>query len=293
MTSGYEGRVPSTRTLQLTPEAEEGFLLIFVFRILAGFLFLLGVYAVPAVADAAVHNVLSGESLYSISMDYGISLNSLKEANGIQDFLIYPGQQLNIPESNYGGESSYYNVREGDSLYLIGQRYGVSYQNIMLANGLRDTMIYAGMVLAIPGSGATVRKPVSGVSRGGNFQRPSLADVDLLARLITAEADGEPYAGKVAVGAVVLNRLNNDDFPKSIQDVIYQYDYGTYQFEPVMNGWIDKPASSQSIQAARDALNGLDPTNGALYFFAGNKVNNNWLWSRPMSTVIGNVTFTY
>ncbi|OPX91038.1 MAG: Spore cortex-lytic enzyme precursor [Pelotomaculum sp. PtaB.Bin013] len=267
--------------------------MIFVFRLLVGFLLLLGVYAVPAIADAAVHNVLPGESLYSISLDYGISLDSLKEANGIQDSLIYPGQQLNIPESNYSGEGSYYTVREGDSLYSISQMFGVGYQNIMQANGLRDTMIYAGMVLAIPGAGATVKKSVSGVSRGSNFRRPSLADVDLLARLITAEADGEPYAGKVAVGAVVLNRLNSDCFPKSIEDVIYQYNDGTYQFEPVMNGWIDNPASVQSIQAAKDALSGVDPTNGALYFFAGNKVNNNWLWSRPVSTVIGNVVFTY
>jgi len=294
MTGGDRGRVPSTRTLQLTPEAKEGFLLHFVCRILSGFLLLLGVYAVPAVADAAIHNVSPGESLYSISVDYGVSLDSLKEANGIQDSFIFPGQQIYIPESDYGSDSSYYSVTEGDSLYLIAQRYGVSYQDIMLANGLSDTTICAGMVLAIPGSsGAPVRNTASGVSRGGYFQRPSSAEVDLLARLITAEADGESYAGKVAVGAVVLNRLYSSEFPKTIEDIIYQYDNGTYQFEPVMNGWIDKPASYQSIQAAKDALNGEDPSNGALYFFAGSKVSNSWLWSRPVSAVIGDVVFTY
>jgi len=268
--------------------------LLFVFRFLTGVLLLLGVFIVPAGADAAIHNVLPGESLYTISLEYDISLNSLMEANGIQDSLIYPGQQLYIPESNSGGEIVYYNVREGDSLYLIGRRYGVSYQDIMQANRLTDTVIYPGMVLNIPGLfGAAVGQTAPQVSRGSNFLRPSSADVDLLARLITAEADGEPYAGKVAVGAVVLNRINSTDFPKTIQDVIYQYDDGTYQFEPVMNGWIDKPASALSIQAAKDALNGIDPTNGALYFFAANKVSNKWLLSRPVSTVIGSVVFTY
>lgn len=266
--------------------------MIFVFRILAGFLLLFGMCAVPAVADAAIHNVLPGENLYSISMDYGISLNSLMEANGIQNSLIYPGQQLYVPEGDSNGGGVSYTVQAGDCLYLIGQRFGLSYQDIMRANGLIDTIIYPDMVLAIPGLSGKTAVPMPQVSRSGNFRRPSSADVDLLARLITAEADGEPYAGKVAVGAVVLNRLNSDGFPKSIQDVIYQYDNGTYQFEPVMNGWINNPASTQSIQAAKDALSGVDPSNGALYFFA-NYAKNSWLWSRPLSRIIGNHVFTY
>jgi spore germination cell wall hydrolase CwlJ-like protein len=91
---------------------------------------------------------------------------------------------------------------------------------------------------------------------------------------------------------VVLNRVANPDFPNSIQDVIYQYGDGTYQFEPVQNGQIDKPASNDCINAAKDALNGWDPTNGAIYFFA-NYVKSTWLWSRPLSTIIGNHVFTY
>ncbi|MDF9409583.1 MAG: Spore cortex-lytic enzyme precursor [Pelotomaculum sp. PtaB.Bin013] len=266
--------------------------MIFVFRIVACFLLSFGMFAVPAASDAAIHSVQPGESLYSISIDYGVSLNSLLEANGIQDSLIYPGQQLYVPEGESNGGDASYTVQAGDSLYLIGQRFGVSYQDIMRSNGLIDTIIYPDMVLAIPGIPVKTAAPMPQVNRGGNFQRPSSADVDLLARLITAEADGEPYAGKVAVGAVVLNRLNSNGFPKSIQDVIYQYDNGTYQFEPVMNGWIDNPASAQSIQAAKDALSGVDPTNGALYFFA-NYAKNSWLWSRPLSRVIGNHVFTY
>lgn len=207
-------------------------------------------YAVPVVAEAAVHYVLPGESLYSVSGDYGVSVNSLQEANNFQDSLIYPGQQIYIPESNYGS------------------RYDSSY-------------------------GAENENDVYEISRGGSSWRLSHADVDLLARLITAEADGESHQGKVAVGAVVLNRLGDSSFPKSIRDVIYQSEHGIYQFEPVKNGWIDYPASELSLQAARDALGGEDPTDGALYFFVGNKVDNKWLWSRPMSTVIGEIVFTY
>lgn len=253
------------------------------------FIVLVGVIMAPVAADAAVHTVSPGESLYSISLSYGVPLNSLAEANGIQGSMIYPGQQLYVPKNGTGGDS-FYTVCAGDSLYLIGQMFGISYQEIMWANGLNDTNIYPGMSLYIPVvTGRTVPQQVS---RGGYFQRPTPTDVDLLARLITAEADAEPYDGKVAVGAVVLNRLASPSFPKTIRDIIYQYEDGTYQFEPVMNGWINKPASAESIRAARDALNGWDPTNGALYFFA-TYVKNSWLWARPLSKIIGNVAFTY
>lgn len=263
-----------------------------VCRILACFLFLICAFSVPAAASAATHIVQPGESLFTISRSYGIPLDSLMEVNGIWDSLIYPGQQLYIPTNGAGGDTAY-TVQAGDSLYLIGRRFGVSYQEIMWANGLNSTVIYPGMVLYIPlnSGAAAASQPAPQVSRG-YFQRPSMADVDLLARLITAEADAEPYAGKVAVGAVVLNRVASPDFPNNIRDVIYQYGDGTYQFEPVMNGWINRPATAESIQAAKDALSGLDPTRGALYFFA-TYVKNTWLWARPLSRIIGNVAFTY
>jgi len=253
-----------------------------VTRVLMGFFALLGVFAAPVAAHAAVHVVSPGESLYTISLDYGISLDKLMEANGIWDSLIYPGQKIHVPEST-SGSSSFYIVQEGDSLYYIGRRFGIDYRDLMAANGLGSTEIYPGMSLYIP---------TGQVSRGGYFGRYDPREVDLLARLITAEADGEPYEGKVAVGAVVLNRVASPDFPDSIADVIYQYDDGTYQFEPVMNGWIERPASAESIRAAWDALKGWDPTKGAVYFFA-TYADNPWLWARPLSKIIGDVAFTY
>ncbi|MGB9802588.1 LysM peptidoglycan-binding domain-containing protein [Desulfofundulus sp.] len=243
------------------------------------------------VAAAATHTVSPGESLYLISRSYGITVDDLRQANGIYTDLIYPGQKLYIPDGNSTGGSSTYVVRPGDTLYLIGLRYGVSFQSIKSANGLRSDVIYPGQKLTIPAGNNRGTSPAP-VSRGGpvNYSR---SDFDLLARLITAEADSESYITKVAVGAVVLNRVKSGIFPNSIPGVIYQVDEtGSYQFEPVLNGWINRPASEEARRAALDALNGVDPTNGALYFFES-WVPNSWLQSRPVSTVLGSFTFTY
>lgn len=254
-----------------------------VTRVIMGFFILMAVLILPTAAFAATHTVTKGESLYIISKNYGVSVDALAKANGIKGTLIEVGQKLSIPEK---GQS--YIVRSGDTLYKIGLNFGVNYREIMSANSLDSEYLYTGMDLYIPSSNGTSGE----VSRGGTATRAAAWEVDLLARLITAEADGEPYVGKLAVGAVVLNRTRDANFPKSIYDVIYQYDSGTYQFEPVMNGWINRPASPDSLRAAKAALNGWDPTNGAVYFFA-TYVTNKWLWSRPLSGIIGTVAFTY
>lgn len=276
--------------------------LFFCFFVLLGVLFM----PIPALADAT-HTVLPGETLYEISCDYSITVDSLMKANGIQNHLIFPGQKLSIP--GYGSENNIpasggnpanaagtsYTVQPGESLWLIAQKHGVSYQEIMAANQLGSTVINPGMVLYLPGSSSntgTALQAAPQVSRGGIFERPSPEDVDLLARLITAEADGEPYEGKVGVGAVVLNRVATPGFPKTIRDVIYQQGNGFYQFQPVQNGWINRPATSDSVKAAKEALGGADPTNGAVYFFA-NYSKSQWLHSRPVSKTIGNVIFSY
>lgn len=88
-------------------------------------------------------------------------------------------------------------------------------------------------------------------------------ELDLLARIIQAEANGEPFEGKVAVGQVVLNRVKNDNFPDTIYEVIYQ----PRQFQPVMNGMIDKKANEESLKAAKEALAGKDKVSDALYFY--------------------------
>lgn len=114
-----------------------------------------------------------------------------------------------------------------------------------------------------------------------------MGDVWLLARLVNGEARGEPYVGKVAVAAVVLNRVMNPSFPKSIPGVIYQ----PGAFESVSNGQIWTNLSTESLRAAQDAMAGWDPTGGAVFFWNPSKPVNPWVWSRVITTQIGNHVF--
>lgn len=117
-------------------------------------------------------------------------------------------------------------------------------------------------------------------------------DLDLLSRLITAEAQGEPYDAQVAVGAVVINRLESGLWSNTIKNVIYQNIDGYYQFTPVENGWINKPAKPESIEAAKAAMSGVDPTNGAQFYY-DDKATNEWILSKPISIQIGHMIYAY
>ena len=103
------------------------------------------------------------------------------------------------------------------------------------------------------------------------------SDVQLIARAINGEARGEPYEGQVAVGAVILNRVKSSKFPNTIAGVIYQ----SGAFTAVSDGQINVPIASNStvVKAAQDALNGWDPTGGAIYYFNPNTATNKWIWS--------------
>lgn len=112
-------------------------------------------------------------------------------------------------------------------------------------------------------------------------------NLNLLARIIHGEARGEPYNGMVAVGAVVLNRVSNPNFPSTVAGVIYQ----SGAFDAVSDGQINLTPSTQAYNAARDALNGWDPTGGAIYYFNPATATNKWIWSRPHTITIGNHRF--
>ena len=113
------------------------------------------------------------------------------------------------------------------------------------------------------------------------------SNVDLLARLIYGEARGEPYTGQVAVGAVVMNRVKSSSFPNTISGVIYQ----SGAFDAVSDGQINLSPNSTAIKAAQDAINGWDPSYGAIYYFNPSTATNKWIWSRPMTVTIGNHRF--
>ncbi len=112
-------------------------------------------------------------------------------------------------------------------------------------------------------------------------------DLYLLARLIHGEARGEPYEGKVAVGAVVLNRTRDSRFPSTLAGVIYQ----PGAFDAVYDGQINLAPDTSSINAARDALNGWDPSYGCIYYYNPSTATSSWIWSRRIVVRIGNHNF--
>lgn len=113
------------------------------------------------------------------------------------------------------------------------------------------------------------------------------SDVYLLARCIYGEARGEVYLGKVAVGAVILNRVKNANFPNSVSGVIYQ----PGAFDAVSDGQINLTPDEECIRAARDAFGGWDPTNGCLYYYNPQTATNKWMLSKEVTLVVGNHSF--
>lgn len=112
-------------------------------------------------------------------------------------------------------------------------------------------------------------------------------DVNLLAKIITAEARGEPYSGQVAVGAVILNRIEHPSFPDSLSGVIYQ----PGAFSCLQDGQINAKTEDSCKKAARDAMNGSDPTGGAIYYYNPAKTSNKFMLSRPVLITIGKHKF--
>lgn len=125
----------------------------------------------------------------------------------------------------------------------------------------------------------------SGSSSSGSSSNSS--NVNLLARLIYGEARGEPYTGQVAVGAVVMNRVKSSSFPNTLSGVIYQ----SGAFDAVKDGQINLSPNSTAKKAAQDAINGWDPSYGAIYYFNPSTATNKWIWSRPLTVTIGKHRF--
>lgn len=112
-------------------------------------------------------------------------------------------------------------------------------------------------------------------------------DLWLLARMISAEARGEPYSGQVAVGAVILNRVEHPSFPNTIAGVVYQ----PGAFTCMVDGQFNEPVADSAYRAAQDALNGADPSGGAIYYFNPDTATSAWIWSRPLIKTIGKHRF--
>ena len=170
-------------------------------------------------------------------------------------------------------EWGYYNG-EIDGIY--GSRTVAAVRQFQRSNGLTVDGIAGDSTLA-----------AMGISNGGSTAGTDNANLNLLAHLINGEARGESYQGMVAVGAVVLNRVESSKFPSTIAGVVYQQG----AFDAVSDGQINLQPSQQSYNAARDAMNGWDPSGGAIYYFNPATATNKWIWSRPMTVTIGKHRF--
>jgi N-acetylmuramoyl-L-alanine amidase len=166
-----------------------------------------------------------------------------------------------------------YQVKSGDTFWKIASRFGVTVYTLKNANNRTSNMLYAGEAITIPSS--TI----------------SFADKDLMARLVSAEAKGEPYAGKVAVATVILNRMDHVSFPNTVKGVIYQVDSGYYAFTPVKNGAINNPADAASKQAVNEALALRGTGKGSLYFYNPTTAQSSWILTKTVTTRIGNHVF--
>lgn len=113
------------------------------------------------------------------------------------------------------------------------------------------------------------------------------SNLNLLARVIYGEARGEPYSGQVAVGAVVMNRIKSSSFPNTLSGVVYQ----SGAFDAVKDGQVNLTPNDTARKAAQDAMNGWDPSYGAIYYFNPSTATNKWIWSRPMTVTIGKHRF--
>ena len=166
-----------------------------------------------------------------------------------------------------------YKVKSGDTYWKVASRFGVSLVELKKANNATTNMLFAGQNLVIPNSTL------------------SLADRELLAKLVHAEAKGEPYAGKVAVATVVLNRVASPDFPNTIREVIYQQAGGHYAFTPVQNGAINEAPDAASRAAVNEALAYRGQGNGSLFFYNPKTAVSKWVYSREVTVTIGNHRF--
>ncbi len=163
---------------------------------------------------------------------------------------------------------------------IFGSATARAVRSFQRTNGLAVDGIVGAKTLAALGM------PASGASTSPGAASQD-ATVQLLARVISAEARGEPYAGQVAVGAVILNRVEHPSFPSTVAGVVYQ----PGAFTCMVDGQIDQPVAESCVRAAQDALNGSDPSGGAIYYFNPSTATSAWIWSRPLIKTIGRHRF--
>jgi N-acetylmuramoyl-L-alanine amidase len=228
-----------------------------------------------AAASAADYTVRANDSLYKLSNLFNTSIKALQNSNNFDEDSLTPGDEIYVP-------AHVYKVKSGDSMYKVATKYEIPVSDLKKANSTTGNSIVPGEKLIIPG--------VKPYKKSDTVISYSSGEVDLLARLIEAEASGESQQAKIAIGAVVVNRVQSGDWASSLTGVINQRFGEYYQFTPVKNGMIDNTASKASKNAAWTAMFGSDPSKGADFYFDLSS-KNQWLWSKPQTAQIDHMVF--
>ncbi|RCW89344.1 N-acetylmuramoyl-L-alanine amidase [Halanaerobium sp. DL-01] len=273
-----------------------------------------------------VYVVQDGDTLSEIAEDFSMSVKKLKTSNNIEsDTVIKVGDELIIPEiKEKNGNWEYkifsdikspeeklsfqtnshfavrvdpgfklpdvnisadklidYYVSRGDTLYDLARDFNTSIGVIMALNDLQQSSLRIGQKIKLPVHNLTPHQILG--------KTVSKQELNLLARAIYGEARGEPFIGQIAVGAVIINRVLSSQFPNTFAEVIYQ----NGQFSCVSDGQINLRPNNTAFRAAREAINGKDPTKGALYFYnPKTAANKSWFKSRRVIVDIGEHVFT-
>ncbi len=275
-----------------------------------------------------IYVVQEGDTLSEIAHNYDISVEELKKVNDIaKNTWIKVGDELVIPKSknekenktldkklfskdlnskddflSFDKNSTYsirvndnrelpevnipssqivtYHVGVGDTLYDLARDFNTSIGVIMALNNMENSIIRNGDDLRLPINNLSSREVITKTIND--------KDIELLARIIFAEARGEPFMGQVAVGAVVINRVLSSYFPDDFYEVIYQ----SRQFSAVSDGQINLTPNNTAYKAAKEALKGKDPTMGALYYYNPKIAENKWWFAtRKQIVTIGDHVF--
>ncbi len=230
-----------------------------------------------------IYFVQPGDSLYLLASKFNMTVESIKQINNLNKEVLYVGQKLylNIPEiteSKYNIVFSYY-VKKGDSLISIADKFGLSVWDIRAYNNLEYDALYEGQKLDIPFQ-------ISSNYLTGSYQ-VNHEEMELLARAVYSEARGEPFNGQVAIAAVILNRVRHPFFPDNINDVIFQ----PWQFSAVHDGQFWLTPDQNAYLAVQAALQGWDPTKGAIYYYNPDTAKSEWVYYRSVIIEIGNHYF--
>ncbi|MFS0672106.1 cell wall hydrolase [Ornithinibacillus sp. 179-J 7C1 HS] len=171
------------------------------------------------------------------------------------------------------GGAAPYTVQHGDTFWSIAQKYGTTVANLQIANSRTGSLLLAGESIKVP-------------------DNISQADKQLMAKLVSAEAKGEPYAGKVAVATVILNRVDHKEFPNTIKEVIYERSAGGYYaFTPVQNGQINGSYTQEDMKAVNEAIAFRGQGRGSIYFYNPKTSSSSWITTREETVTIGNHRF--